>query len=333
MGSRSSDMKAREKTMIRLLHEVRPEQFYDFGGKAVNLARLHHLGVSVPKGFAIPAYSFTHFLAQCEHLDALKVLQHEDNDIEAILESAEQFYHAASQFAIPQDIVKNISRGLNQLHSNQQGSQRSYAIRSSATVEDTAQLSFAGQAETFLCVSDTPSILDAIKHTWLSLFSPRSVLYLQGKGIPLRQVRMGVIVQEMVLGEVSGVMFTANVTNSDTNQLVIDATWGLGESIVAGKVTPDSFVLRKTPLAVLHRHLGTKAVYSSPSPEDHPNCTVLLNTPTEKRNIFCLTEEQLLEVARIGLQIEEHFGAPQDIEWTYQHGRVVVVQTRPITTL
>ena len=319
--------------MIRQLHEVRPEQLHEYGGKAINLARLHHLGVEVPKGIVIHTHGFTRFLTQCQHLDALRVLHQEDNDVEAILESAEQFYNAASKFEIPQDIVKNIAQGLNQLHSNQPNSQRSYAIRSSATVEDIAQLSFAGQAETFLCVSDTPSILKAIKRTWLSLFSPRALLYIQGKGIPLRRIRMGVIVQEMILGEVSGVMFTANVTTGDTNQLVIDATWGLGESIVAGKVTPDSFVLQKAPLAVLHQHLGTKAVYSTPSPGDQPNCTVLLETPAEKRSIYCLTEEQLLEVARLGLQIEEHFRVPQDIEWTYQNGRIVVVQTRPITTL
>jgi pyruvate,water dikinase len=319
--------------MIRSLQDVLPEHLHDYGGKAVNLAKLHQLGVPVPKGIVVPTQEFIRFLNQCQHLDTLKILHQEENDVEAILETAENFYHDASQFEIPPDVAREVSQGLAHLQGNESVQERSYAVRSSATVEDTAQFSFAGQAETFLCVSDIPSILNAIKDTWLSLFSPRSLLYLQGKGIPLRQVRMGVIIQEMVLGDISGVMFTANVSTGDTDQIVIDATWGLGESLVAGKVTPDHFVLQKTPLSVLHRHLGTKAVSSAPAPKDQPTCTVLLETPEEKRNSYCLTENQLLELARLGLHIEKHFEAPQDIEWTYKQGRIVVLQTRPITAI
>jgi pyruvate,water dikinase len=262
----------------------------------------------------------------------LKVLQQED-DVETILEVAEEFYQDAIKFGIPPEVAQDISHGFDQYLGNQPAPQQSYAIRSSATIEDSTQFSFAGQAETYLCVSEFSSILDAVKSTWLSLFSPRSLLYLQGKGIPLRQVRMGVIIQEMVLGDISGVMFTANVNTGEATQLIIDATWGLGESIVSGKVTPDHFVLQKKPLAKIHRHLGSKAVYSAPSPRDQPTCTVLLETPEEKRGTYCLTEKQLQELAQLGLLIEEHFGAPQDIEWTYLDGRFVILQTRPITTL
>ena len=333
MGSNSSGAKPRETILIRSLQDIRPEELQDFGGKAINLARLHQLGLPIPRGFVIPTKGFNWFLTQCQHLDALKVLHQENNDIELILEAAETFYNAASEFEIPTDVAQNITQELDQLHGNQATPQSSYAIRSSATIEDTAQLSFAGQADTFLCVSDKPSILEAIKRTWLSIYSPRSLLYLQGKGIALQKVRMGVIVQEMVLGDISGVMFTANASTGDKNQLVIDATWGLGESIVSGRVTPDNFIIQKEPLAVLHRYLGTKAVYSTPAPRDQPNCTVFLDTPEEKRRTYCLTDAQLFELARLGLQIEKYFGAPQDIEWTYQNGRIVVLQTRPITTL
>ncbi len=319
--------------MIRSLRDVLPEHLGDYGGKAVNLARLQKIGIRVPEGIVVPTQEFSRFLNQCQHLETLKILQQEETDIEAILELAEEFYQDANKFEIPPEVARDINHGFDSLRGNKPVPHQSYAVRSSATIEDTVQFSFAGQAETFLCVSDISSILDAIKSTWLSIFSPRSLLYLQGKGIPLRQVRMGVIIQEMVLGDVSGVMFTANASSGDIAQLVIDATWGLGESIVAGKVTPDHFVLQKMPLAVVHSHLGTKAVYSAPSPKDQPNCTVLLETPVEKRGTYCLTEKQLRELAQLGLLIEEHFGAPQDIEWTYQHGQFVVLQTRPITTL
>jgi len=319
--------------MIRSLRDVLPEHLSDYGGKAVNLARLQEIGVQVPEGIVVSTQGFSRFLNQCQHLETLNVLQQEETDIEAILEAAEEFYNEASKFEIPPDVARDISHGFDQLLGNQPVPNQSYAVRSSATIEDTAQFSFAGQAETFLCVSDISSILDAIKSTWLSIFSPRSLLYLKGMGIPLRQVQMGIIIQEMFLGDVSGVMFTANASSGDTAQLVIDATWGLGESIVAGKVTPDHFILQKMPLAVVHSNLGTKAVYSDASPKDQPNCTVLLKTPVEKRGIYCLTEKQLRELAQLGLLIEEHFGVPQDIEWTYQHGQFVVLQTRPITTI
>jgi pyruvate,water dikinase len=319
--------------MIRSLQDVLPEHLSDYGGKAIKLGRLQEIGVQVPKGIVVSTEGFNRFLDQCQHLETLKVLQQEETDIETILEIAEEFYKDASRFGIPPDLTQDISHAFDQLLGNQPASQQSYAVRSSATVEDTAQFSFAGQAESFLCVSNVSSILDAIKSIWLSLYSPRSLLYLRGKGIPLHQVRMGVIIQEMILGDISGVMFTANASTDDTNQLVIDATWGLGESIVAGKVTPDHFVLQKAPLTVIHRHLGTKDQYSAPSPRDQPNCTVLLETPSEKRGTYCITDEQLLAIARLGLRIEEHFGVPQDIEWTYHDGRFVVLQTRPITTL
>jgi len=149
----------------------------------------------------------------------------------------------------------------------------------------------------------------------------------------MNQIQMAVIIQEMVLGDVSGVMFTANVVTNNPNQLIIDSTWGLGEIIMTGKAIPDSFILQKTPLKILKRRLGEKALYSAPQPAKQPENTVFLETPTNKREKFSITDEQLYELARIGLLIEQKMGFPQDIEWTYKDGKFVILQTRPITTL
>lgn len=313
--------------------DLSPDQVHDYGGKAINLARLHQLGVRVPKGFVIPSHGFIQFTNQEEFSEFISFLRKEDKDIETILESTKVFFHTASQLPIPPHIVKEIIRGLHLLESDQLNPPTSYAVRSSASVEDTHQTSFAGQADSFLCVSEIPSILEAVKRTWLSAFSPRSILYLQGKGIPFHEIRMGVIIQEMVIGEISGVMFTANVSTGDRNQLLIDANWGLGETIVAGKVKPDSFILQKNPLKVLHRHLGEKRLHSTPSPPHQPRYTQLSETPVEKRKIFSLSETQLFELAQLGLHIEHLFGTPQDVEWTFRNGQFVILQTRPITTI
>jgi pyruvate,water dikinase len=144
---------------------------------------------------------------------------------------------------------------------------------------------------------------------------------------------MAVIVQEMVSADVSGVMFTANVVNQKKDELLIDATWGLGEAVVSGRVTPDSYVINKVPLEIVHRQLGSKHLYSAPFPANRPICTVFHDTPIEKRRMFALTDEQLVMVAAVGCSIEDDLGQPQDIEWSIKDGELVILQSRPITTL
>jgi phosphoenolpyruvate synthase/pyruvate phosphate dikinase len=318
---------------VSFLHQLPTNSPLLFGGKATNLARLHQYGIPIPRGFVIPTQGFIAFISACKQLESYTSLQLYQDDIEKLIQFAESFKNAASQYTIPKPVAGEIIKGFHQLRILQKGVDTSYAIRSSATTEDAEDFSFAGQADSFLCVSDPSSVMEAVKQTWLSLYSPRSILYLMTKGVQIDQVRMGVIIQEMIFGDVSGVMFTANVVNNDTHQLIIESTWGLGESIVAGKVTPDSFIIQKAPLEILEQHCGEKALYSVPYPENQPECTVLRETPIEKRQMLSLTNDQLLELAQLGLQIEQKMGSPQDIEWTYINGRFVILQTRPITTL
>jgi phosphoenolpyruvate synthase/pyruvate phosphate dikinase len=332
MAPKQPDSQPRTRFQITFLHQLAHSQIETFGGKATNLARLYQLGFTVPNGFAIPTDSFKHFVATCQHLESFNTLHQKLDDIETIIQSAEAFQTAASNFEIPIEVAHEIITGFQKLVIQQDHVSTGYAVRSSATAEDTTKFSFAGQADSFLCVRDQTHVLDAVKRTWLSLYSPRALLYLQSKDVQLNQVNMGVIVQEMILGEVSGVMFTSNVVSNNPAELIIDATWGLGESVVTGKVNPDSFIIQKQPMEVKERHMGNKALYSAPYPQNRPECTLLQETPLEKRDEFSLDDEQLIELAQLGIKIEQNFGHSQDIEWTYKDGEFIVLQTRPITT-
>ncbi len=318
---------------ISFLNRLPSNQPSLYGGKATNLARLHQNGIPIPRGFVIPIKGFIAFISECKHLESYKKLQLVQNDFEELLHSAETFRKIAGEYDIPKPVEKEIISGFNSLRTHHELSSVGFAVRSSATVEDSEHFSFAGQADSFLCVHDLPSIIEAVKKTWLSLYSPRALLYLQAKGIKIDQIQMAVIIQEMVLGDISGVMFTANVATNDTEQLMIDSTWGIGESIVSGKVIPDSFLLQKTPLKILKRQLGEKALLCTPYPRDHPQGTMLIETPKQQREIFSLKDSEIISLARLGMQIEEHMGHPQDIEWTLQKDQFVILQTRPITTI
>jgi len=318
----------------RFLDKLRCNARNGYGGKAINLARLHRLGFRIPAGYAISADAFTRFFKAASPAKTLEaVLKPTNGDLDELLASASELCSIAAKSSVPPSLARGILSACTELERQIGHPPAGYAVRSSATVEDSETLSFAGQGDTFLCVHDAQHILEAVKKTWLSAYSPRAVTYLHTKGVPLRSVRMAVVVQEMVRAEVSGVMFTANVVTQQTDQLLIDATWGLGEAIVSGRVTPDSFVVNKMPLEIVHRQLGTKHLYSTPFPPNHPTCTVFRDTPLQKRQVFALTDEQLVKVATAGRYIEDGLGQPQDIEWSIKDGDLIILQTRPITTL
>ena len=239
---------------IRFLDQLRCNAPNVFGGKAVNLARLHRLGVHIPAGFAISTEAFNRFFrAVSPHKMLQAVLRPVNGDLDQLLSNASELCSIAGSSAVPLSLVQGILSACRELERRIGHPAAGYAVRSSATVEDSEDLSFAGQGDTFLCVHDSQDILEAIKKTWLSAYSPRAIGYLHSKDVPLRNVRMAVVVQEMVHAQVSGVMFTANVVTQKRDELLIDATWGLGEAIVSGRVTPDSFVLSKSPLETLPR--------------------------------------------------------------------------------
>jgi pyruvate,water dikinase len=304
-----------------------------FGGKAVNLARLHRAGLKVPIGFSISSECFSEYLAGLEGSDGILQRLESPMDIEETMNCAANLERLGSSWKMPEETKKQIMDALMRLKSITHGHGIGYAIRSSANVEDSRHISFAGQAESFLCVNGTENVVDSVRRTWQSAVSFRSALYLHEMGVPLSKVRMGVIVQEMVAADVSGVMFTVNTVTKDPSQIIIESTWGLGEPLVSGKIVPDTFFLQRNPLKVVQRVLGSKATFAAVSVSEQQHKIVLQDTPPDKRTAFTLNDAELLNLARLGMKVENTLGGPQDIEWCIRDSQLIVLQARPVTTM
>jgi phosphohistidine swiveling domain-containing protein len=198
------------------------------------------------------------------------------------------------------------------------------AVRSSATGEDGAEASFAGQQETFLGVVGEDAVLDAIERCWRSLHTERAVAYRKKQGIPDASIAMAVVVQRLVPADAAGVLFTRDPMEPTANRMIVEASYGLGEAVVSGKVTPDRFVLDIIGGELVEKHLGRKTVRVVGDLEEP--------VPEELQNGFCLSDADLKQLAELGRQVEAFFGQPRDIEWAIADGRVFLLQARPITT-
>lgn len=309
--------------LIHLLKNIQPDDVESHGGKAINLVKLMHLGFRVPRGFSISSNAFVQMLNKNQDLTSLLKQANDSEDFEEILEISRKIQEIINSFEMSQDLILELKVNLSDLEKSEYG----YAVRSSATIEDRDDISFAGQAESYLCVKELPDIVESVKKVWKSAFSERALIYLKTKGIPFTQVKMAVLVQEMVPAEISGVMFTANVVTNNPEEMLVNSTWGLGDTLVSGKIVPDTFVLTKNPLRVIQRNLGEKEATSESE-------SISIDTPQEKRERFSLEEKTLFALAEVGMKIESGMESPQDIEWCIRpDGILTILQTRPITTL
>ncbi len=207
------------------------------------------------------------------------------------------------------------------------GSER-VAVRSSAIGEDSKGASWAGQLETYLNTSKE-NLIETIRRCWESTYSERALAYASEKNIDKNDLTIGVVIQKMIDSEVSGIMFTANPITNNKNQIMIEAGYGLGELLVQGIITPDNFLLDKKTFQILKSQIetqGTMLVYKNGE-------NIQVPVPEEKKNKAALSEKQLIELARMGLVIEQHYSVPQDIEWAFEKGKFYIVQSRPITTI
>ncbi len=315
------------------------------GGKGASLARLITAGLPVPDGFHLTTAAYKQFVAKNGlQPRILATLEAVDAAQPATLESASRAISALfAQAAMPQDIADAIQTayaGLGNKMSAMAGESRSdspkqrtqsvaVAVRSSATAEDLPEASFAGQQETFLNVQGADAVLDAVKRCWASLWTARAIGYRARHDIDQGAVSLAVVVQELVPAEAAGIMFTANPVTGKRDEAVISAAWGLGEAVVGGLVTPDSLTVDKATGKVLTRETADKqamTVRVEEGTEEQP-------VPEELRNAPVLDDEQAAELARLGVQIEELYGMPMDIEWALADGTFAIVQARPITAL
>src|SRR5947199_2926512 len=311
------------------LHEVDETQVAAVGGKGAHLGGLSRIeGIRVPAGFCVTTDAFRRIMAETpsidDRLDQLSRLNPDDR--EAIRTLSAEIRRTIEGIAIPGDLAAAITRALAQL-----GERVAYAVRSSATAEDLPTASFAGQQDTYLNVVGRGAILKHISKCWASLFTERAVIYRIQNGFDHRKIQLAVVVQKMVFPEVAGILFTADPVTSNRKVLSIDASFGLGEALVSGLVNADIYKVRNgRDGKVIDKKISTKklAIYAL---ED--GGTKEQEIEPEMQNRQALTDEQILELGRIGRKIEEHFGHPQDIEWCLAEDTFYVVQSRPITTL
>jgi len=202
------------------------------------------------------------------------------------------------------------------------------AVRSSATAEDSLSASWAGELESYLNVTKE-TLLDAVKKCWASLFTPRAIFYRFEKEMHKEHVAVAVIIQKMVQSEISGITFTVHPVTEDRNQIVIEAGYGLGEAIVGGMITPDTYVVNKKELIIEDRNISRQKIMIVRGAEGNKEEIV----PLEKQELPKISDEQIIELSKICIAIENHYGFPCDIEWTLENGSFYIVQSRPITTL
>ena len=296
------------------------------GGKGANLGELSRIeGILVPDGFCITTDAFKGIIEETssinELLDQLSLLKIENRD--RIREISSEIRRIIEGIVISEDIHDAVAHVLSRL-----GEKDAYAIRSSATAEDLPTSSFAGQQDTYLNLIGKEAILTHISKCWASLFTERAVIYRLQNGFDHRKVYLSVVVQKMVFPQVSGILFTADPVTSNRKVVSIDASFGLGEALVSGLVDADNYKVRNGE--VIDKKISTKKL-TIDALED--GGTKAQEIELERQNRQALTDEQILQLERIGRTIEEHFGHPQDIEWCLVDGTFYIVQSRPITTL
>ncbi|WP_025719302.1 phosphoenolpyruvate synthase [Paenibacillus sp. 1-18] len=313
-------------SLVLGFQEIEKTQLLLVGGKGLNLGRLSKIqGIEVPEGFCVTTVGYQKAIEQNETvhalLDRLTMLKAEDRD--QIGEISRKIRQIIMEVEIPSDVVKAVTHYLSQF-----GEEHAYAVRSSATAEDLPHASFAGQQDTYLNIIGKEAILQHISKCWASLFTDRAVIYRMQNGFDHSQVYLSVIVQRMVFPQASGILFTADPITSNRKLLSIDASFGLGEALVSGLVSADSYKVQEGE--IVDKRIATKklAIYGLKE-----GGTETRQIDPDQQKTQTLTDQQILQLARIGRQIEAYFGCPQDIEWCLAHDKFYIVQSRPITTL
>src|ERR1700728_4074219 len=295
------------------------------GGKGASLARLARAGFRVPPGFHVTTSAYLDFIGRGGLREQLlAVMAAVDVSVPAALDAASaRIGELFAGHPVPAPVADAISAAYASL-----GADAPVAVRSSATVEDLPGMSAAGQHDTYLSIHGGAAVLDAVKRCWASLWSARAIGYRARYGIQPGDVSIAVVVQRMVPAEAAGVIFTVDPVGGARDRVIISANWGLGESVVAGDVTPD--------MAIVDRGSGTLVSYQTGSKETMTvadgMATRVTDTPSGLRSAAVLSPGQAGELARVGLAIEKLYGRPMDIEWTLAAGELSVVQARPVTT-
>ena len=338
-GSSKKTKQSKKKKHIAWFEDLRKEDIPLVGGKNANLGEMLQAGIPVPPGFAVTAYTYNKFITKTGLAE--KIYKTIEETVTAV-SNPQQFEKASKEIRklieatpMPRDIETAITKAYTTLSKRTKSTEALVAVRSSATAEDLPDASFAGQQETYLNVIGAKELFEKTIKCWSSLFTPRAIFYRTEKGFKHEQVLISVGVQKMVNAKAAGVMFTINPVTGESDQMVVEANWGIGESVVSGSVTPDNYVVDKKTLKILEKKIAKKAVEYIRDPKTGK--TIHADVSADRQEQQCLTDEEITRLAELAKRIEEHYGGnPQDIEFAVDSGlpfpeNVFIVQSRPET--
>jgi phosphohistidine swiveling domain-containing protein len=298
---------------------------YIAGGKGASLGEMTQAGIPVPPGFVVLADAFEKFLEETDLNVEIDAILHKVNhkDINSVEKASKNIRELVLSAKIPEDIAKEIKKHFKSLKT------KYVAVRSSATAEDGAAHSWAGQLDSFLNTTEKTLLIN-VQKCWASLFTPRAIFYRNEKDLHKTKISVAVVVQKMVESETAGIAFSVHPVTQDRNQIVIEAGYGLGEAVVSGQITPDSYVVEKTPKRIIDKNINKqdKGIYKKESGGNEWK-----DVEKDKVGRQVLSDKQILELSEIILKIEKHYGFPCDTEWVFEKGSFYIVQSRPITTL
>lgn len=310
--------------MILDFNEIKKEDVLVAGGKGANLGEMTSAKINVPSGFVITADAYRDFL-KVNGIDILieNGIKKSVDDKRKLLNEAEHFRGKIKSGKFPE----RLENAIREKYFNH-GNNTRVAVRSSATAEDLPDASFAGQQETYLNVQGIESVLNAVRNCYASLWGNRAVSYRFHQGYDQTSVSIAVVIQEMIESEKSGVLFTVNPVNKKENEMQINASFGLGESVVSGRVTADSYIIDKSG-KIAQVNIGSKETQIIYGDKE----TVEVAVSSDKRKTRALNDREILELMKCGLEIEKHYRMPMDIEWAIKNDIVYILQARAITTL
>ncbi|MFP4661570.1 MAG: PEP/pyruvate-binding domain-containing protein [Halanaerobiales bacterium] len=312
-----------------LLQEISQNDLSRVGGKAANLGEMISAGLPVPGGFVLVVDSYRRFIIfnkiDIKIKDLLKDIDNtlENIEFESIKRISAEIKNLFEQGKIPEDILVEIDTLYDKTGSTE------VVVRSSGTLEDSPETSFAGQFDSFLNVKGTEQLYKSIKQCWASLWNTRALSYRLKQKINDNELAHAVIVQKLIKSEKSGILFTVNPVNNRRDQMLINASWGLGEALVSGDVTPDQWVVDKENNEIVDEKIAVKEKMTV----FNDSGTELVDISGDKMESPSLDQSGVFILLELGKETEEYFGTPQDIEWAYSDNKFHLVQSRPITTL
>ena len=312
-------------------HQIDLEDVSLVGGKGGNLGEMYQLGIPVPNGFVVTANAYFQFIEDNNLKPKIKdILKTTDVDQpDQLADASKKIRALIKKSPISHSLSLEIMKSYKKLSGF--GGLRSVpvAVRTSATAEDSADASFAGQGDTFLNVVGESNVINRVRDCWSSLFTSRSIFYQVKKHYDHFKIGVAVPVQKLINSEISGIMFTANPVTNAKNEIIVETIWGLGEYIVQGKITPDQFIIDKNEWKVISENHVSQDVQLVRDNDE----TGEVKVPNSKKDRKKIDTTMAIKIAKIGQKLHNHYGKPQDVEFAIDRGELYIVQTRPITTI